>query len=470
MYQVYQLAQALTPVEWKRFTRDVHKGILCQHADTRAFVAALGPHFPEFDIADTVLFDRVYPGQGFSDARLRVLRTYLKDLLEEFFVRDALAEKSALREQLLVRALFARNCVPAAKRLLEHHKAGLPLEGLSIDALQARFELEEMQLELHVRQNNRSEGFAWLPLIASLSDWMLTQRLRFLCAMKNESHFIAMDTQDFTAQRNAALEEAARLGDSAHPLVAIYSHLLRLFTTPDFSLHFAAVNAWVGRHAAQLPSNELLNIIGLWISFLTQADRRGLPGASRMILEAYQGLAKQAFFFQAGSFSVNSARNALTLAARLQEVGWGREFLAQAVHALPSAEATRLHAFGAAYLEFSAGNLKEAQKLLAQADFSDPFYKLAQALLLLRICYERGDDDLFLTVHASLSRQLFRKEKVTVAFREGIRTFLKMTLALHQCRSLGSSPAAVQALRDKYASYELMSLREWILDKLAELG
>jgi hypothetical protein len=69
-----------------------------------------------------------------------------------------------------------------------------------------------------------------------------------------------------------------------------------------------------------------------------------------------------------------------------------------------------------------------------------------------------------------LSRQLFRKEKVTVALREGIRTFLKMTLALHQCRSLGSSPAAVQALRDKYATYELMSLREWVLDKLAELG
>jgi hypothetical protein len=470
MYQVYILAQTLSKVEWNRFTREVQKGILCQHADTQAFVAALAPHYPAFEVEDTIVFKRVYPDQDFSDARLRVLRTYLKDLLEEFLVQDMLRQKATLREQLLVSALFARNCVPPAKKLLESRLARLDTDDLSMEGLQARFEFEEMGLELYVRENNRSEGYAWMPLINHLTDYALTHRLRFLCAMKNESNFLAIDSQDFRAHCDMALLEVAHLGASANPLVEVYAQLLQLFTQPDFAPHFAAVKAWITRHGAHASATERLNIIGLWVNFLTQGDRRGLPGCVRMTLEAYQGLVAQNLFYQAGSFSVNSARNALSAAVRLGELAWAKAFLAQAVQQLPAAEASRLHAFGAAYLAFAAGHYSQSQKLLARADYSDPFYKLTQTLLLLRITYERGDDDLFLSTHASLSRQMFRKEKVTIAFREGIRNFLKMALALHQCRSLGAPAEAVKALRRKYEGSALMGLREWVLAKMGELG
>ena len=469
MHQAFIIARSLSNVEWSRFTREVKKGILCQHADTIAFVGAVAHDYPVFEVDDRTIFGLVYPGQEFSDARLRVLRTYLKDLLEEFLVKEQLKRDPDVRSQLLIRALFDRNCLQAAKHILEPSISSFKTGALSMELLQRRFDFESLSLEQHIRENKRDKPFNWIELINRLNDFSLSQRLMLLCAMQNESNFVVFESHEFTAQRDLALAEVAEMGAKVNPFVEIYSYLLQLLTTPDFAQHFAKVKSWIARHIQTVSDSDRLNIIGLWINFLTRGDRRGWPGCVRMTFEAYHELAGHAFFYQAGSFSVNSARNALSAAARLGEVEWGTTFLEQACAALPTSEASRLKAFGAAYLAFAQGHYPQAQRLLGQADYSDPFYKLSQSLLLLRISYERMDDDLFLSNHAALCRQLFRKEKVTVEFREGIRSFLKMAIALNECRSRGADAEAIQGLRSKYDSLPLMGLREWVCAKMDAL-
>ena len=248
MTKSYVLAQKLSQSEWKRFVREVKKGILSQHRDTQRYVISLDPHYPNFDVEDTALHHAVYPLRSFSGERMRVLRTYFYQLLEDFLLKNLLNENQLLREKLLARALLDRNCVSQARLLLDARMDKIEKAELSVTDIQHFFEMEEMGLEVYVRLNKRTDGYDWMRLFRRLSDFLLTHRLRFLCAMKNESNFVRLDVEDFLVQKRNALRDVEQLGDNVHPLTQIYAHLLQLFTEEDYFVHFTAVQKWIRNH------------------------------------------------------------------------------------------------------------------------------------------------------------------------------------------------------------------------------
>ena len=225
----------------------------------------------------------------------------------------------------------------------------------------------------------------------------------------------------------------------------------------------------IRNHARQLAEVEQLNILGLWTNFLIQSERRGLENCLPMVLAAYQTLMEQNMLYDAGSYSINFARNALAVAARLGELEWGWQFLDHAKGQFNETEAHKLYFYGAACLEHAAGNNSKAKKILAKGDFSDPFYKVAQALLLLRICFDTHEDDLFLSIHASIYRQMFRKEKVTSTYRQSIQNFLKLIKSLFDLRALAANAQQIAEWKVQYVGYPVIALREWLLARMAQL-
>lgn len=465
-YQVYTLAACLNSTEWNQFTREVRQGILCRHSPTQALVAGLNGHYPAFEVEDTVLYSHLFPESPFDGARLRVLRTSMKGLLETFFIEKALAKKKGIRNVLLLGELASRGNHAEARRVMETSLIDLD-KHLTVEDMLRKFELQEFGLELDIRENRRNRQHDWTRILDSLSDYSIAQTLRLLCAIYNESKLLNQDVEHFRQRSEGMIEAAQRMGSNAHPIIPIYAKLLNNLTEAENESLSEFLRQWLDQHGNEISETERLNILGLWINHLVQGDWMGKPGYLRQTLEAYTMLLESGRFFHAGSFSVHSARNAVAVASRLGETTWGRTFLQQAEKELNPTDLPGLMAYANAYLDFSEGNLTSALHHLRAAPLHDPFYRLACDLLLLRIWYEKGEDDLFLSLHTALIRQLYRKEKVTGAFRKSIQSFLGVIGQLHGFRS--QTKRNPDTLKGLCASIEWMTLREWVEKQIKKL-
>jgi tetratricopeptide (TPR) repeat protein len=465
-YQVYSLAASLDSIEWNQFTREVRQGRLCQHKPTQALVAGLKGHYPAFEVEDTDLYSHLFPGSSFDEARLRVLRTGMKEVLETFFIEKALEKKKGIRNILLLGELMSRGNQVAARRVLESALSSQE-NHLTIEGMLRQFELHEFALELDIRENKRNQQHDWTRVLDSLSEYSIAQTLRLLCAIYNESKMLNQDVEPFRLRADAAIEVALRMTDTANPIISLYARLLNNLTGRDSESLSDYLREWLNLHGNEISETERLNVLGLWINNLVQGDWMGKPGYLEQTLEAYNMLLESGRFFNAGSFSVHSARNAVAVASRLGETAWGRSFLQQAEKELNPADLPALVSYAHAYLDFSEGNLTSALHHLREAPLHDPFYRLACDLLLLRIWYEKGEDDLFLSLHTALIRQLYRKEKVTGTFRKSIQSFLSVIGQLHSLRS--QTKRNPDTLKGLCASIDWMTLREWVDKEIRKL-
>lgn len=467
-YQVYKLAATLSSVEWNQFTREVRQGMLTRHAPTQALVNGLKPLHPGFKVEDGALYAKAFPGEKFDDARLRVLRAGIKELLESFLIQKALEKRKGIRSILLTGELIRRGYLDEARRVIDSSTAA-PAETVE-DGLR-NFELQEYGLELDIRENQRNRQHDWSRILDSLALYSNAQMLRLLCAIFNESNLLSQDTQEFQRRAAQAIQAAAQAADSP-ALISIYARLLGLLSGRETESLTEPVRNWLQHHQKAGFENERLNVLGLWINHLIQGDLSGKSGYLRQTFEAYAILLETDHLFHAGSFSVHSARNAVAVASRLGETGWGRAFLKRAQEELNAADLPGLSSYANAYLDFSEGNTRGALRHLRNTPVDDPFYRLATDLLLLRIWFETHEDDSFLSLHAALTRQMYRKEKVASNFRKSIQSFLSVISKLHDLRS--QSPSArsrgLENVNSYRASLQWMTLREWIEKQVQKLA
>lgn len=469
-YICYEIARSLNKNEWNRIVREVKNGIRTQHADTQAYVAAIAQHYPAFEISDESIFQKAFPGEPYSNPRIRVLRTYLKKVLEDFLIESAQQNAPSTREYFYVRSLLDRNCPELARLVLASYFKKGDSNAFSVDDLLHEFSMEEMNLELYIRENRRTNGYDWEGLLRKLDQFSITQKLRLLCAIKSESNFVTRETPEFHVQLAGIRAEVDRIGTDRIPILGIFYQLLLLITEANYDPHFLELQRLLAEYGPGLSKNERLNVYGLIINFLNYSERCGMPNSLRYMFQSHQEMTRQDLVFGAGGFSVNSVRNIITSGARLGEIAWCWKFLEEARNRIPSPESDKFYYYAAAYLEFTGKNYAKAKRNLVQSELADPFNKIANDFLLLRICYDSGEDDLFLSLHASLSRQLYRKDEVANAYRQSLLNCLKILLKIFELRGTSPKSAEIKNLKKQLDGFEVMMVREWILEKIEELG
>jgi hypothetical protein len=455
-------------VTWNRLVRDIRKGIRTGHKDTQAFVAALEAYYPEFDVDDETHFAKTFPGIEFSAPRLRVLRTYFKSLLEQFMVEMELEEQPVFRRLLLTLAMKRKGLLLQGEMILNEEQERLFDSDIEIVSLEHDLMLEKERLDLHIMSTQRTEPYDWNRILEKLDAYSLSYRLQLLCAMLNEGQLSAANT-DSLNRIQLTLEEAAPRIDALQPLAAIYYRILCLLNGENIEDHFPALVAVFQRHQVRIAKTEQMNIFGFLTNFLGRRDRLGDPKSLPALHRSFKVMHELDLIFGAGAYSVIMVRNISSVGVRMGDITWTTEFLSQARKRLAFPENENAYQYGCAHLAFAGRNYAEARKHLAQVEYADPFYRLANDSLLLRISYESHDEALFYSTHAALSRHLYRKEGISIKVRKPLQNLLKAMSALFELRWGVFDMAEFAAAKAMIADFEDVYNRDWLLAKVEEL-
>lgn len=468
-YFCYRLARALEKNEWHQFVREIKSGARTRHKGIKALVAVLSNHYPDFEIPDHEIIERFKRVLPLTIPQLRVLRSKMKQLLEQFIVEGSLQVRKNLDEELLVRGLIDRGAVDLAKTTLKKAYSKLTEVHIGLDSIEHRYQLGYIHLDLYTRDRQRKSSFDWHQLLDNLDAFALARKLSFLCAMLSERAFLS----EIQSKEMDAVEEGLRAaevyGPERTPVLNIYYQLLSLICGRDPQFHSDSLKKAMKAHGSKIERIERINVFGLQINYFLAASRHGKTGALREVFSLYQQMVAENLIFGMGVFSINSARNILSIGVRLGELDWTQGFLETAKGKLPDEESEKFYRYGVANLHFAAGKYGEAKKMLALAVSKDPFYKLAHDNLLLRICYEEGDTDLFYTVYAALNRHLYRKEGISKNYRASLQNLLKLIEPMFEIRWGQVNPERLTQLLEFADSCNMLANRDWVEKHLNSL-
>jgi hypothetical protein len=120
--------------------------------------------------------------------------------------------------------------------------------------------------------------------------------------------------------------------------------------------------------------------------------------------------------------------------------------------------------YNIANLAFHREQYKKALKALLEVQFSDIFYSLDTKKMMLKIYYEQGETEAFISLVAAFRNYLSRNELISDRNRLSYQNFLRAVQALYRLRheQKGSS-ATIRALIDGFDS---IVDKDWIEAKL----
>ncbi|MEM0997769.1 MAG: hypothetical protein AAGN35_11835 [Bacteroidota bacterium] len=465
--KLYTQLATLSRKDLRRFGEFVASPYYTRHEETQTFFATLRKHHPAFAISDEKLFAQAFPRRPYDNSRLRVLRTYVLELLHRFWVVEELELDAKMKLRMKIRGLGRQGLAEEQRKEIVKAKAPLDDKPLgSMPGAYHAYNLAESLVDSNMRMEKRSAAADVQAMLRRLDEFALGNRLKVLCAVWNQRANYSFERGDLGLEETLNLVE--RLHLDQQPLIGLYFHLLQLLNDGDHEVHFPALRKLLRSNQGLVESDELVNIFGFLINYCLHANNQGRREFLRVAFETYQEMIALDLLFGQGTFSANSYKNILALGARLKEFTWTRGFLEENYLRLPERWRDGVFHYGHAYLDFAEGKYRDAKRHLLEVEFYDQLYRSSHQALLLRIYYETDEVEPFFALVETFRRYLNRNNDLSAVMITALQNQVTLTKRIFEFK-IGEREATVDGLRAEIASMKPMVDAGWLLEKLAEM-
>lgn len=452
--------------DWKRFQQFVNSPYHNQHAETIALFEVLHQQAHtqvQGGLGDTALWTMAFPQRPYNAARLRILKTYLLQLLHQFWTLEQLDRQPTVQNRLLLQALSQHGLTEAEQK----HAVAVAAPHLDrplVSIAQAReaFDWQITLLDLGFKTDNRSPELRLKGLFHTLDTHFIAVRLKYLCAHINAGTSLAL--QEAHPDLQATLQWAEQSDILAEPIVALYHHTLYLLLGREIPQRYPALRSLLHQHGADIDKDDLVNLYGFLVNFCLLRYREGQADFLTDTFDVYQEMDRLDLLFGRGDFTLHSVKNITAIGTHLRHFQWTREFIERAFPKLPlEAQQSHYH-YAMAYLHFAEGRFGQAKKALLRAELVDPYYRITHHILLLQTYYETQDLEPFLALAVALSQYLRRNREISPSSREAALNLVRFARKLFYLRVQPHRSKAL-ALREALDQTTPLNAKKWLIEK-----
>ncbi|MCC6460903.1 MAG: hypothetical protein IT260_10565 [Saprospiraceae bacterium] len=397
----------------------------------------------------------------YHDGKMRHLMSYALQTLRQYLAWQDWQADAGQVALHLCRGLKKRGLDRLFDK--EHPRALAELDASgyrSTDYFYFRYALEVEAWEYFRAAQRHGEGN--LQAVAeSFSAYVAINTLRQGCATLAQKTLADKELALPYLQETLAL---ARQGFFAgNPAVETYFACYQTLAEPDNDQAFTLLKTQIGQYGVLFPDAELRDLYILGINFCI---RRLNAGQRHYIQEGFDlyrtGLERQVFL-ENGHLSRFTYRNILNLALALGEWDWALEYLHTFAPYLPPNERDNIFHYNLATYYFRRPDHDKALELLRQVEFRDVLYNFDARRMLLRIYYERKEEQALESLFDSFAVYLQRHRDAGY-HRDMYRNLLRFAKRLLYLRP-DDRPAQAR-LRDDIERTAHVAEREWLLSML----
>ncbi|HEY6160053.1 MAG TPA: hypothetical protein VI112_02490 [Bacteroidia bacterium] len=464
--------------EMKQFEKWMQSDLFNSNPRLHALTVYLSRFYPSFDheaLDKTEVHREIFPGESYSDARMRNLISDLQAKAEEFLSWLHLAQHPVAKKQFLLSELNRRKLYSLFPSRLKEAKDALLNSGLgSTYATVFNFLLDREEYGFHYAQHFGQVYKAFRKydnrkIIRSVSDLYLSNLLYYYQILLDNERIFGKKTEAFHSLAELA-EQLYRETGQDNLLTAIHLRIIGLLRTGEVK-HYRAIKKDLGKKEFDRAAvNEKQSIVTILTNFALRQHLFGNPAFLKELVELSAIALQKKLCFRDGFISHIFFFNFTYYNILLGRTADAKNFVKKySANLQPGVKESTLH-YSDAYICFAEKKYSEALHHLGKVSYDTPQRYIGIKNVLLKIYYEKGDLEPVAFVVDSIRHKMQGAAFFSDYYLEAEKKFLHYFTILMSARTgaRGSSKKKLENMKKELGSPGYVFHREWLLEMAKE--
>lgn len=412
------------------------------------------------------IYSRMFPGETFSDIKLRLINSQLLQLVEQYLVikkmeSDELYQVIALSQTYRSREL---------KKHYLHHRAASyrilqdqTVQNADYFAGKYAIEMENYHFESGLQ---RSKVLNLQQISDTIDTAFLTFKLRQTCLMM--AHQSVFKTEYQFGLLDALLPEITMKNRLDTPAISVYYYCFKSLIDPNDKTYFEKFKSEVLAHYHLFPPEEARDLFLLATNYCIKKTNEGRDEFAVDALDLYEKALDKELLVQNGVLSRFSYANIVNMGLKSGKLDFVAQFIQQYKAYLEIKHLTSAYSFNMARLEYARKNYEAVIELLRNAEYKDLITNLTAKTILLKVFFEMGAFNL-LESHLDAMNTFIRRKRKVISYHElnclNIIKYTKKILSLNPF-----DKAEKNLLREQIEKEEMLTERKWLVERLGVSG
>jgi hypothetical protein len=452
---VYKLVRTFTAME----VREVQRFLASPYFNLRPDVVALFESLHQTEVPDKrAVWAAVYGDKPFDDTQLRLLMSYLNQLLETFLlVQDTRAQLSQ-RKLRLATAYRNRGLMGQYERNIrgfEKELAAQPLRNAFYYGLLREYAFEIYETTIAQKPSD-TESLA--SLTHSTDVYYLSDRLRLVCLELSQKNVYRSGEVASAHQYILALAEQKQWCEL--PGISTYLAASKMLLYPAENAYYQSFKEKLAEAKAVFSEAEIRECYAFSVNHCIKRANEGEKAYEKELFDLYRLMLDAGYLFEYGVLSRFTYHNIVGAGLRCGELAWVDDFIHRYQPMLEKQYRDSSFHFNLARLHYERKRFDSVLVLMQKANYSDPLLNLAAKTLLLKTYFELREYDLLLS-HLDAMRNYIRRNKVIGYHRTNYLNIIRYTERLLH---VGHHDKAASAqLRHDLEREPVLTERSWFL-------
>jgi len=308
----------------------------------------------------------------------------------------------------------------------------------------------------------------------NLDNFYFAQKLLDACEMMVRSRIMKVDLSPNLIQPIVDEIQSNLIQYENIPSILLYFKTYLMLKNNDHLLFYEVLNH-LKEYESNLNLSNLKTIYNHLQHYCIEQINLGNQDFLKALFEIYQGQLKNDLLLENGYLSEWYFKNIVTVALRLNETEWTKDFIEVHIEKVEPNVRNNAHTFNLASYFYEIGDFKDVIRLLSQVEYSDFRYIQGTKAMLLRTYYELNEEDPFYALINSFKQFLTRSDLISESRKTGffnLISFAKRAFDIKnnlEYESISKSKSKYLKLKSDIEDADSIFNRSWLKVKLNDL-
>ncbi|MBK7358020.1 MAG: hypothetical protein IPI45_12235 [Saprospiraceae bacterium] len=390
----------------------------------------------KIELLKPALFDKLYPGEAYSDVKLRLLFSELLKQLKNFLFIEEKQQNEYEKELFYIRFLRKTKQIKLFENQTESFRNELKANKTwNPDIYEIRHQLD-MELLHYESFKNRFSYFDFKESSEILEIDSLIKRLRiYLEQLSHEA--IGASSFEYPLI-DAWVELAEKNAWDQKPELGIYMMALKMYRYPTEEQYFRDYLNLISRYEKDFDFERGREIYLTALNYSIRKINQNDPRFFGQTLQLFQHCVKFGWLLDYGVMSSLTYKNIISLCIRMNDLDLAIKLLEDYKNLVNPKERNPIYSFNLAKIYKEQKEYAKALYLLNTSVFRDPLIELNARVEMIKIYYEIKEDEL---MHNQIkaTANLMKRSKKLGYHREYYNNFLNTANRLFSTKQIQKS-------------------------------
>ncbi len=424
------------------------------------YLKKIAPVFPLKKIHREYIYANLFKNKKYDEKHLNYLMSFLLKLAEEYIGITKYKSTGILPDYHILSSCLDRQLNKHYQNYYQKAKKKLDANPIcDIEHYYQNFLLAQVSDKHFGMQKIRRYDANIQAAADNLDLFYLTQKLKYACEMLDREKTLSVSYQQNMLKEITLYLEHFEIESS--PAIAIYYHIYLTLTKENGDPYFEKLKVLLNEHTNKFSQFELKEMYLMALNFCIRKVRKKDEHYVEEAFVLFKKGIENRSLYENDLLSPWTFKNVIKLGLRLKQFDWIEGFIKKYKDDLDEEIRENALNYNLADLYYYKKELGKAQDLLQRVEFSDVFYALSSKVILLKIYYEKKEDEALYSLLASFKVYLHRNKVISNNVRKSYLNFISLLNQIIKGKLKNPS-----VLKEKIINTELLTARSWLLEIL----